>query len=315
MYCVEDADPLVEQHLWIFAVDGYDGVSPERIRTDVFGRVRELKDSDNPVVAHLVKYGFFFDWIESFIDSILFRSLFETLATHDFSEIEGDLLGRFYELYAQQTNRHRRRALGQYYTPLPIVEFMWQQSIKLAKQRGKSESLTVLDPAMGSATFLAEGARVLSEESIERFWERLVGFDVSAQILGIAYVNLYMAVLSRVTTSTALEVDDLRLYATDTLDYENKNHLKELLPFITSEAHQLFLEQRVAISTKAKLERSYRLVIGNPPYKNNSDLTLAQVAVRFPRLLHSSVEHGGAQLRNIRDDYLGSPQMLDRKTA
>lgn len=302
-YCVGATNSLVEPDLWLFSVDAYDALETEKIRSEVFSRIRRLTNSDNPVIRRLVQYGFFFDWIESYIDPILFRSLFETLSTHDFSEVEGDLLGRFYELYAQQTNRSRRRALGQYYTPLPVVEFMWHQSVRLAEDRGELDRLTVLDPAMGSATFLTEGARVLADEGISRFWERLAGFDVSAQILGIAYVNLYMAVLSRLNPSAALEVEDLRLYATDTLDYENENHLKQLLPLITDEAHRLFLQQRVAISTRAKRQGSYRLVIGNPPYKNNSNLTLAQVAARFPKLLSSSVEHGGAQLRNIRDDY------------
>jgi hypothetical protein len=302
-YCVGAINSLIEKDLWLFSVPNYDSMDSANIRSEVFKRIRLLTATENPVIRRLVQYGFFFDWIEGFIDSVLFRSLFETLSVHDFSEIEGDLLGRFYELYAQQTNRSKRRALGQYYTPLPVVEFMWHQAIALAEARGELEHITVLDPAMGSATFLAEGARTLADAKVSKFWERLVGFDVSAQILGIASVNLYMAVLSRLTAATAFEVDDLRLYATDTLDYESENHLKQLLPLITDAAHRLFLQQRVAISTRAKRKNSYRLVIGNPPYKNNSNLTLSQVAERFPRLLTSSVEHGGAQLRNIRDDY------------
>ena len=302
-YCVGATNPLIESGLWLFATDVYDELDPETIRGEVFSRIRKLTSSDNTLIRRLVQYGFFFDWIETHIDPIIFRALFETLSTHDFSEIEGDLLGRFYELYAQQTNRSRRKALGQYYTPLPVVEFMWYQAISLTKEREALDRLTVLDPAMGSATFLAEGARVLADEGINQFWGRLVGFDVSAQIQGIAYVNVYMSVLSRLTPDEALEVDDLNLYATDTLDYENENHLRQLLPLITDEAHRLFLQQRVAISTRAKRQRQYRLVIGNPPYKNNSALTLAQVASRFPKLLGSSVEHGGAQRRNIRDDY------------
>ena len=44
-------------------------------------------------------------------------------------------------------------------------------------------------------------------------------------------------------------------------------------------------------------------MIGNPPYKNNSDYTLAQIADRFPTLLQSSRDAAAAQVRNIRDDY------------
>src|SRR4051812_34030180 len=101
-----------------------------------------------------------------------------------------------------------------------------------------------------------------------------------------------MAVLSQLTRSHAMEVDELRLYATDSLDYENGSHLRDLLSLIPDEAHRQFLERRVAISSSAKQHRGYRLVIGNPPYKNNGRLNLAQVAERFPALLGLSSSMG-----------------------
>jgi hypothetical protein len=131
----------------------------------------------------------------------------------------------------------------------------------------------------------------------------LTGFDIAAQVLGIAHVNLYMAVLSQLTRSRAMDVDDLRLYATDALDREGTSRLQQLLPLVSDEGNRLFLEKQVALSTNAKRQANYRLVIGNPPYRNNSRLTLSQVAARFPRLLQKSAKHGGAQRRNIRDDY------------
>ena len=302
-YCVGIDPPLIEPGMWLFATDAYDPLDPEQIRAEVFRRIRSLRESTNPFVRGFAEYGFFFDWIEIYVDAVLFRSLVETFASHDFASIEGDLLGRFYELYAQQINKTRRRELGQYYTPLAVVQFMWRKAVDLIEERGETERLMVLDPAMGSATFLAEGARVLAGASIPRFWSRLTGFDISPQVLGIAHVNVYMAVLSRLDPEATGEVNNLRLYVTDTLDREYDSHLREVLTVLFDPAHRAFLEQRVVISTQAKREGSYRLVIGNPPYKNNSKLTLGQVAQRFPDLLRSSVEHGGAQRRNIRDDY------------
>jgi hypothetical protein len=38
------------------------------------------------------------------------------------------------------------------------------------------DRVTVLDPAMGSATFLTEGARVLGDADVPQFWERLTGW-------------------------------------------------------------------------------------------------------------------------------------------
>lgn len=314
-FCVDLDEPLIEKELWLFDTDAYDDLDAEGTREEVFRRARALSRSSNVVVQRFARYGFFFNWIEGYVDPVILRALLETFSVHDFSELEGDLLGRFYELYAQSIDRGRRRALGQYYTPQEIVEFMWRTAIDLVRERGETERLTVLDPAMGSATFLTEGARALSGVGVERFWERLTGFDVAAQVLGIAHVNVYMAILSRLTPEEALEVEDLRLYATDALDYEQGGHLLQVLPLIPDEGQRSFLEQRIAISNRAKREGSYRLVIGNPPYHNNSALTLSQVAEDFPRLLGSSVEAGGAQQRNIRDDYAWFFAAADRYVA
>lgn len=303
VFSIDQEPPLIEKDLWLFATDAYDGFTVEQIRAEMFSRIRRLGTSANPIVQRLAGYGSFFNWIESYIDPVLFRCVIEVFSVHNFTGLEGDLLGRFYELYAQQLNRARRKALGQYYTPLPVVRFMWHLAAGAAQEAGKVEELNVLDPAMGSATFLAEGARTLAGAGVPEFWDRLTGFDISAQVLGIAHVNLYMAVLSQLDPSDVPDVSDLRLYATDALDYQNGNFLRQLLPLMVDDIHRHFLQERVRVSTQAKQAGCYRLVIGNPPYKNNSSLTLAQVAGRFPRLLSSSVASGGAQRRNIRDDY------------
>ncbi len=311
-FCVGEEDPLIEEGLWLFATDAYDTLDAEGVRAEVFRRVRGLAESENAVVRRFARYGFFFDWIEAYVDPVVLRSLVETFSVHDFSRLEEDLLGRFYELYAQNVDRNRRKALGQYYTPIEIVRFMWREAADLVDERGENGRLQVLDPATGSATFLTEGARVLAEAGLPRFWERLTGFDIAAQVLGIAYVNVYMAVLSQVSRGEALDVGDLRLYATDTLDHETGGHLLQVLPLMVDEGQRALLEQSIEISSKAKREGSYRLVIGNPPYHNNSALTLGQVAERFPRLLGSSAEAGGAQRRNIRDDYAWFVAAADR---
>ena len=69
--------------------------------------------------------------------------------------------------------------------------------------------------------------------------------------------------------------------------------LELLVPALADEA-------RVASRAKGT---KFTVVLGNPPYKNNSELTLAQAAHRFPRLLSTSRVAAQAQARNIRDDY------------
>ena len=157
---------------------------------------------------------------------------------------------------------------------------------------------------MGSGTFLTEGARLLAAEGVPRFWEHLTGFDISAQVLGIAYVNFYVAILSHLNRRQATTVGDLHVYATDTLDPRNGKYLREILPLVPDPDYKQFIEQRIRISAEVKQTGSFTLVIGNPPYRNNSQLVLSQVAAVFPRLLTAAVDGARAfQVRNIRDDY------------
>jgi hypothetical protein len=72
-------------------------------------------------------------------------------------------------------------------------------------------------PAVGSGTFHIEGARRIHDAAIPRFWERLSGFDVAPQVIGIAQVNLYLAVLGLLHRTEAEGVGNLQLYPTDAL--------------------------------------------------------------------------------------------------
>jgi type I restriction-modification system DNA methylase subunit len=303
IFCIRETQPLIEKERWMFATSRYDGKSATEVRTEVFAALRDLKYAAVPAIQRFAVYGFFFDWIEHYIDPILFRALVAMFASNDFDGIEGDLLGRFFEIYAQKVNRTKRKALGQYYTPLPVVELMWHLASEIVKQHTTLDQINVLDPGMGSATFLTEGARLLSKAKVPQFWDRLTGFDISAQVLGIAYVNLYVSVLSELDRNEAEQVGDLRLYATDALDPRNGQYLKGILPLVPDPDYKQFIEQRIRISAEVKRTGVFNVVIGNPPYRNNSRLALSQVAQRFPTLLKSSVANAKAQERNPRDDY------------
>jgi hypothetical protein len=156
-FCVHEPEPLIDKQHWIVCSTRYDGKGPEEIRKEAFAALRNLKTCKPVAIQRFAVYGFFFDWIEAYIDPVLFRSTLEMFVSHDFDEVEGDLLGRFFEIYAQKINRTRRKALGQYYTPTAVVEFIWHLSLGLVRERDATRELNVLDPGMGSATFLIPG--------------------------------------------------------------------------------------------------------------------------------------------------------------
>lgn len=237
------------------------------------------------------------------MDPVAFRRLLDLFYSHNFADLDGDLLGRFFEFYAQRVDRGRRRELGQYYTPMPIVRAVWRLAMEVVEEHEAADQLVVLDPGVGSGTFLLEGARRLHDAAVPQFWTRLNGFDIAPQVIGVAQVNLYLTVLGLLDRAQADAVGSLHLYPTDTLDPNNGGQLRSLLNLLTDDAIRLFINNRITLSEQIKRRARFPLVIGNPPYKHNSSRTLAQMAERFPTLLRSTRVNARAQENTIREDY------------
>lgn len=302
-FCVDTDPPLIPVSAWVFHSIQFDGTASSDLPRQFFGSLGGLATADNLAVRDIAATGQFYDWISTQVGPVAFRRLIELFFSHNFSELNGDLLGRFFEIYAQRIDRRKRKQLGQYYTPMPIVRHMWRLAMNIVRERGVAGQVMALDPGVGSGTFLIEGASRLHEAGVPRFWERLTGFDISAQSIVIAQVNLYLAVLAHLDRQQAEAVGTLPLYPTDTLDPRNGAKLRGILPILTDERTRAFIQQRIALSETVKQQSHFTLIIGNPPYRNNSNQTLAQIAERFPMLLRSSRDNARARERNIRDDY------------
>lgn len=309
-FCVATQPPLIPQSAWVFHSSQFDTTPQADLPELFFARLGGLASADNLAVRDVAATGQFYDWISSQVGPIAFRRLIELFFSHNFSELNGDLLGRFFEIYAQRIDRRKRKQLGQYYTPMPIVRQMWRLSMSIVRERGAVNDLMALDPGVGSGTFLIEGASQLHDAGISRFWERLTGFDISAQSIVIAQVNLYLAVLAHLDRTQADAVGTLPLYPTDTLDPRNGAKLRGILPILTDENTRAFIQQRILLSETIKQQSHFTLIIGNPPYRNNSNQTLAQIADRFPNLLRSSRDNARASERNIRETTRGFLQPL-----
>jgi type I restriction-modification system DNA methylase subunit len=302
-FCITVEPPLVERDKWVFHTAAYDHIPVEELPAAVFRAMEQLTRAANPAVRDLAATHSFYDWIAARVDPAAFRRLFSAFAVHDLKNLDGDLLGRFFELYAQRIDRRRRKEFGQYYTPHPIVAFMWRAVLEHIYRRDLLDQLMVLDPGVGSGTFLIEAARRLQGAGIAHFWARLVGFDIDPQAIAVCYVNVYLTVLGLLDRPQADSVQNLQLYPTDGLDPANGGRLRAILPLLAGEDLHNFLRRRIELSEQIKRRNRFDVVIGNPPYRNNSNRTLAQVAAIFPRLLVSSNANARAQARNIRDDY------------
>ena len=147
----------------------------------------------------------------------------------DFASLEGDVLG---ELYQDYFDRETRLALGEFYTPREVVEFILDEVgyVGEATDRGR-----LLDPACGSGTFLVaalqryleahedeDGRRVLTRLILGL---HIVGLDVNPFATLLAQVNYAAQLLplySEVLQKGPFSIQNLPVYRTDSLRFERR---------------------------------------------------------------------------------------------
>ena len=108
-----------------------------------------------------------FDEINAFI---------KEMDTYKLEEIGSDVVGYIYEELIPDEERHK---LGQFYTPPPIAELITKWAIRTHKD-------IVLDPAVGSGTFLVKAYQRLAELKTSHYQEigkRITSKDLHKEIL------------------------------------------------------------------------------------------------------------------------------------
>jgi hypothetical protein len=96
------------------------------------------------------------------------------------NEAPSNAIGRLYECMIPG---EWKRKLGAFHTPNTIAEFM----VAWAVRDGRAE---ILDPGVGSGTFLVEAVRRLRAMGVERPVDRVVGVDVNPLAVLMATLNL-----------------------------------------------------------------------------------------------------------------------------
>lgn len=184
----------------------------------------------------------------------------------------------FYEEFLEGYDPQLRKATGSYYTPVEAVDPMVRLvegllRTRLGHNKGfASQGVTVVDPAVGTGTFLFrildriaqsidddEGSGAVGPR-LRSAARRLIGFELQAGPFSVAELRLSTEFKRRAAT---LGDDDLRLYLTDTLGN----------PFVEDE--QLAATYRpIALSrqraNRVKRQEPVLVVIGNPPYRERS---------------------------------------------
>ena len=178
------------------------------------------------------------EWIIDDISEVLAVTDVKSLLHKFFHEGKGkDPIVHFYETFLAEYDPQTREKRGVYYTPEPVVSYIVRSLHKILKEHFNrqdgfaSENVTVLDPAAGTLTFLAEASKLAVEEFVSKYGEGGKQNLIREQILGNFYAfELMMApyAIGHLKMSFLLEElgyrlkkdDRFKLYLTNTLEME-----------------------------------------------------------------------------------------------
>ena len=188
------------------------------------------------------------NWKENIILKVLSR-----FANVDFSRIDDDMIGKSYENHIPDSERKR---LGQFYTPLFIVEY-------LVGRLHLNSNSKILDPACGSGTFLVHSLKELAQKThispnliVEN---NLYGLDINPFATQLTSMNLLLG-----TLKCKRKPMNLNIIAADALVDRKISNSK----LFTSRTFRKEANQNVRNLTKFfnHNKNKFDAVIGNPPY-------------------------------------------------
>ena len=220
------------------------------------------------------------EWITDDISEVLAITDVKNILHKYFHEGMGkDPIIHFYETFLAEYDPATREKRGVYYTPEPVVSYIVRSLHKVLKegfdrQNGfASTSVTVLDPAAGTLTFLAEASKLAVEEFCSKYGEGGRENLIKEHILKNFYAfELMMApyAVGHLKMSFLLEElgyrlqkdDRFKLYLTNTLEMEELAQTE--LPGMAS------LSEESHSAGKIKKEQPILVILGNPPYSGHS---------------------------------------------
>ncbi|MHB8410693.1 MAG: Eco57I restriction-modification methylase domain-containing protein [Candidatus Acidiferrales bacterium] len=219
--------PRIQESLNELAVRGR--LSPDKHREIV---ERCFRRASEVLFATIFLQDIFDWWLECPVEEgrSVFLALGESILTvtqFDFLELSGDLLGALYQRYF---DRDTRKALGEFYTPPEVIEFILDEC-GYNGQRGER----LLDPSCGSGSFLASALRRYlknagkdAKRALQDLTDglRIVGFDINPFAVLMAQVNYAALILGPYSEAIKHDPDfrilRLPVFRTDSLRMEER---------------------------------------------------------------------------------------------
>jgi len=190
-----------------------------------------------------------------------------------------DPIFHFYETFLAAYNPKERERRGVYYTPEPVVSYIVRSLNTILKEKFDrpdgfaTQSVTVLDPAGGTLTFLAEAARLAVEEYVSKYGEGSKSKFIEDHILQHFFAfelmmapyaagHLKMGYLLEELGHKLTGDERLPFYLTNTLEMEELAQTD--LPGMAS------LSEESHMAGEVKKKKPILVILGNPPYSGHS---------------------------------------------
>ncbi len=219
------------------------------------------------------------EWIVDDISEVLALTDVKSILHKYFHEGKGkDPIVHFYETFLAEYDPKTREMRGVYYTPEPVVSYIVRSLNSILKEHFNkrsgfaSESVTVLDPAAGTLTFLAEAAKLIVEDSLplgegagakaikEYILPNFYAFELMMAPYAIGHLK--MSFLLEELGYKLQQDERFKLYLTNTLEMEELAQTE--LPGMAS------LSEESHLAGKVKKEQPILVILGNPPYSGHS---------------------------------------------
>ena len=220
------------------------------------------------------------EWIIDDISEVLAVTDVKNILHKYFHEGKGkDPIVHFYETFLAEYDPKTREKRGVYYTPEPVVSYIVRSLHNILKEHFNkpdgfaNSAVTVLDPAAGTLTFLAEAAKLAVNEFVSKYGEGGKEDFIREHILKNFYAfelmmapyavgHLKMSFLLEELGYKLQEDDRFKLYLTNTLEMEEL--AQTALPGMSS------LSEESHLAGKVKKKQPILVILGNPPYSGIS---------------------------------------------
>jgi hypothetical protein len=252
------------------------------------------------------------EWTIDDISEVLAVTDVKTILLQYFHEGKGkDPIIHFYETFLAEYDPQVREKRGVYYTPEPIVSYIVRSLNFILKEYFNKpdgfadKSVTILDPAAGTLTFLAEAAKLALQEFVSKYGEGARENFIKEQILQNFYAfelmmapyaigHLKMSFLLEELGHKLKEDERFKFYLTNTLEMEELDQTN--LPGMAS------LSKESHLAGKVKKEEPILVILGNPPYSVSS--TNKSEFIEKEMTIYKEDVRSERNIQPLSDDYI-----------